>query len=231
MLWRRSIAPHAVDGQGCISTHCLKKKGRRARVVHPLIKGRRSAVVSVMGSCRGIANMGAADASRRFAYCGLVVGTLPSRRLAAMSLYWQHLATPDKVDELFATYLRTSSVLTSADVGRKSTICQLYSANFCQITSFRRSKKITSFRPSEARGEISAVAPIQKPFVLLCHCEEAKRRGNPPKGFLSSEAIYGKKASWLMQYTAAINPITLNVPPQHRYPDRPPPARTKKYAQ
>ena len=30
--------------------------------------------------------MGAADASRRFAYCGLVVGTLPSRRLAVMSL-------------------------------------------------------------------------------------------------------------------------------------------------
>ena len=50
-----------------------------------------------MGSCRGIANMGTADASRRFAYCGLVVGTLPSRRLAAMSLYWLHLATPDKV--------------------------------------------------------------------------------------------------------------------------------------
>ncbi len=30
--------------------------------------------------------MGAADASRRFAYCGIVVGTLPSRRLAVMSL-------------------------------------------------------------------------------------------------------------------------------------------------
>ena len=39
-----------------------------------------------MGSCRGIANMGAADASRRFAYLGLVVGSLPSRRLAVMSL-------------------------------------------------------------------------------------------------------------------------------------------------
>ena len=48
------------------------------------------------------------------------------------------------------------------------------------------------------------------------------RRGNPPKGFRSSEVIYGKKASWLMQYTAAINQITLNVPPQRRYPDRPP---------
>ncbi len=60
--------------------------------------------------------MGAADASRRFAYCNLVVGTLPSRRLAVMSLYWQHLATPDVVDELFVTCLPTSSVLTSADV-------------------------------------------------------------------------------------------------------------------
>ena len=30
--------------------------------------------------------MGAADASRRFAYYGSVVGTLPSRRLAVMSL-------------------------------------------------------------------------------------------------------------------------------------------------
>ena len=30
--------------------------------------------------------MGAADASRRFAYWGVVVGTLPSRRLAVMSL-------------------------------------------------------------------------------------------------------------------------------------------------
>ena len=68
------------------------------------------------GSCRGIANMGAADASRRFAYCSFMVGTLPSRRLAAMSLYWQHLATPDVVDELFVTCLPTSSVLTSADV-------------------------------------------------------------------------------------------------------------------
>ncbi len=48
------------------------------------------------------------------------------------------------------------------------------------------------------------------------------RRGNPPKGFRASEVIYGKKASWLMQYTAAINQITLNVPPQRRYPDRPP---------
>ena len=42
--------------------------------------------------------MGAADASRRFAYLGLVVGSLPSRRLAVMSLIGQHLATPDKVD-------------------------------------------------------------------------------------------------------------------------------------
>ncbi len=30
--------------------------------------------------------MGAADASRRFAYLGLVVGSLPSRRFAVMSL-------------------------------------------------------------------------------------------------------------------------------------------------
>ena len=30
--------------------------------------------------------MGAADASRRFAYCSFMVGTLPSRRLAVMSL-------------------------------------------------------------------------------------------------------------------------------------------------
>ena len=30
--------------------------------------------------------MGAADASRRFAHCSLVVGSLPSRRLAVMSL-------------------------------------------------------------------------------------------------------------------------------------------------
>ncbi len=62
--------------------------------------------------------MGAADASRRFAYCGLVVGTLPSRRLAVMSLYWQHLATPNEVVELFATDLRTSRLLTSAEVIR-----------------------------------------------------------------------------------------------------------------
>ena len=45
-----------------------------------------------------------------------MVGSLPSRRLAVMSLYWQHLATPDVVDELFVTCLPTSSVLTSADV-------------------------------------------------------------------------------------------------------------------
>ncbi len=88
--------------------------------------------------------MGAADASRRFAYCGLVVGTLPSRRLAVMSLYWQHLATPDIVDELFATYLRTSSVLTSAERGRNRLFIVVF---------------------------------------LICHCEEAKRRGNPPKGY------------------------------------------------
>ena len=30
--------------------------------------------------------MGAADASRRFAYCSFMVGTLHSRRLAVMSL-------------------------------------------------------------------------------------------------------------------------------------------------
>ena len=42
--------------------------------------------------------MGAADASRRFAYCGIVVGTLPSRRLADDVPNWQHLATPDKVN-------------------------------------------------------------------------------------------------------------------------------------
>ena len=62
--------------------------------------------------------MGAADASRRFAYCSYMVGTLPSRRLAVMSLYWQHLATPDVVAELFLIGLRTSNVPTSADVIR-----------------------------------------------------------------------------------------------------------------
>ena len=42
--------------------------------------------------------MGAADASRRFAYLGLVVGSLPSRALGMMVFIWQHLATLDKVD-------------------------------------------------------------------------------------------------------------------------------------
>ena len=60
--------------------------------------------------------MGAADASRRFAYCSFMVGTLPSRRLADDVPNWQHLATPDVVDELFVTCLRASNVLTSADV-------------------------------------------------------------------------------------------------------------------
>ena len=58
--------------------------------------------------------MGAADASRRFAYYSFMVGTLPSRRLADDVPNWQHLATPDVVDELFATCLPTSSLLTSA---------------------------------------------------------------------------------------------------------------------
>ena len=64
----------------------------------PTVKGRRSALVCVMGSCRGIANMGTADASRRFAHYSFMVGTLPSRRLADDVPNWQHLATHDVFD-------------------------------------------------------------------------------------------------------------------------------------
>ena len=74
--------------------------------------------------------MGAADASRRFAYCSFMVGTLPRRRLAVMSLYWQHLATPDVVDELFLIGLRTLGILTSADVVSISKI-KLFGSFFC----------------------------------------------------------------------------------------------------
>ena len=45
-----------------------------------------------------------------------MVGCLPSRRLADDVPNWQHLATPNEIDELFAIFLHTSSVLTSADV-------------------------------------------------------------------------------------------------------------------
>ena len=61
--------------RGCISAHCAN--------------------IQPHNLAFSVAWSPTADASRRFAYCGLVVGTLPSRRLAAMSLYWQHLATPD----------------------------------------------------------------------------------------------------------------------------------------
>ncbi len=60
--------------------------------------------------------MGAADASRRFAYCSFMVGTLLSRRLADDVPNWQNLATPNEVDELFVLGLHTSCLLTSADV-------------------------------------------------------------------------------------------------------------------
>ena len=59
--------------------------------------------------------MGAADASRRFAYYSFMVGTLPSRRLAVMSLIGNTSPPLNEVDELFATCLRASRLLTSAD--------------------------------------------------------------------------------------------------------------------
>ena len=45
-----------------------------------------------------------------------MVGCLPSRRLAVMSLIGNTSPPPNEVDELFAIFLHTSSVLTSADV-------------------------------------------------------------------------------------------------------------------
>ena len=52
--------------QGCVSAHCAN--------------------IQPHNLAFSVARSPTADASRRFAYCGLVVGTLPSRRLAVMSL-------------------------------------------------------------------------------------------------------------------------------------------------
>ena len=72
---------------------CTHYKGRRSALTN--VMWWRSTLVSVVGSWRGIANMGAADASRRFSYCSFMVGTLPSRRLAVMSLIG-NTSTPPK---------------------------------------------------------------------------------------------------------------------------------------
>ena len=52
--------------RGCISVHCAN--------------------IQPHNLAFSVARSPTADASRRFAYCGIVVGTLPSRRLAVMSL-------------------------------------------------------------------------------------------------------------------------------------------------
>ena len=52
--------------QGCISAHCAN--------------------IQPHNLAFSVARSPTADASRRFAYCSFMVGTLPSRRLAAMSL-------------------------------------------------------------------------------------------------------------------------------------------------
>ncbi len=96
-----------------------------------------------------------------------MVGSLPSRALGMMVFIGQHLATPDVASLSFVIGSRTSRLVTSADVGRKSTICQLYSANFCQITSFR---------PSKARGEISAEATMGSLFQIMSSRAKSKDR-------------------------------------------------------
>ena len=53
-----------------------------------------------------------------------MVGSLPSRALGMMVFIGQHLATPDVVCEMFAICLRTSRLLTSADVMAMSVYCR-----------------------------------------------------------------------------------------------------------
>ena len=67
------------------------------------------------GSCRGIVQRKLALMAQHSVGATLsMVGSLPSRALGMMVFIGQHLATPDVVDELFATCLRTSNALTSA---------------------------------------------------------------------------------------------------------------------
>ena len=69
-----------------------------------------------MGSCRGIATSANACSLASLRALCLVVGSLPSRALVQMSLRGNTSPPPNEVDELFATCLRASRLLTSADV-------------------------------------------------------------------------------------------------------------------
>ena len=80
--------------RGCISAHCAN--------------------IQPHNLAFSVAWSPTADASRRFAYLGLVVGSLPSRRLAVMSLIGNTSPPPNEVNELFVTYLPAPSKLISA---------------------------------------------------------------------------------------------------------------------
>ncbi len=56
----------------------------------------------------------------------------------------------------------------------------------------------------------------------MCFSNRARSGGNPPKGFLSSKIICCDVYIVNHKYKAFLNVNIYKIPPQRRYPDRPP---------